>query len=161
MKFSYKKSNIKPAPGFETGVLYQPKIPVVLVGPTGELRFDALVDTGSDQTIFPLIDVEHITGLFIDRAITSEVRGRLEHHSEHLFFGPSCKIRLTADEELYEISLPIWFSDDGNSPAILGHSGFLDMFTTTFDGLHKELVIVPHEKFNGTQKMVELWGKSN
>lgn len=155
MKFAYKKSVITPAPGFESGELFQPKIPIVLVGPTGELRFEALVDTGSDQTIFPRIDVEEITGTFIDNTITSEVKGRLEHHNEDIFLGSSCKLRLTDEDTVCEISLPIWFSNDGNSPAILGHNGFLDMFTATFDGLHKELTLVPHEKFSGDIKKIE------
>lgn len=154
MKFRYKKSFIDPAPGFDTGLIYRPIIPIVLVGANSELRFNALVDTGSDQTILPLIDVEPITGIAIDRSVTSSVRGRLEHHTEKLFLGRNCKLRLSDDNTTYEFSTRIWFSDDDQSPAILGHNGFLDFFNIFFDGSKKELEIIPSNAFTGTQKKI-------
>ncbi|OGY31513.1 MAG: hypothetical protein A3C02_00775 [Candidatus Andersenbacteria bacterium RIFCSPHIGHO2_02_FULL_45_11] len=155
MKFSYKKSLITPAPGFESGLLYQSKIPVLLSGPKGVMRFDALVDTGSDQTIFPLLDIEEITGILIDRNTKSEVRGRLEQHKEELFLGSKCVLRLAVEEEVYEFPSSIWFSDDGNSPAILGHSGFLEFFTSTFDGDGHVLTLEPNKRFSGIAKKLE------
>lgn len=154
MKFSYKKSIIKPAPGFESGAIYQPKIPIVLVGPKGEMRFNALVDTGSDQTIFPLLDIEEITGVIIDRNSKSEVQGRLEQHKEDLFLGKQCRLRLSVGEELYEFSSSIWYSDDSDSPAILGHSGFLEYFTATFDGENHVLTLDPNKIFSGVAKKI-------
>jgi len=155
VKFSYKKSLITPAPGFESGLLYQSKIPVLLSGPKGVMRFDALVDTGSDQTIFPLLDIEEITGILIDRNTKSEVRGRLEQHKEELFLGSKCVLRLAVEEEVYEFPSSIWFSDDGNSPAILGHSGFLEFFTSTFDGDGHVLTLEPNKRFSGIAKKLE------
>lgn len=155
MKFDYKKSFIKPDHGFESGILYQTKIPVVLVGPKGELRFEALVDTGSDQTILPSPDVEDITGITIQKDITSEVKGRLEGHTEKLFWGKDCALLLAQDNEVYRFSSSVWFSDDGNSPAILGHSGFLEFFTATFDGENHALTLEPAKNFPG--KIVNLW----
>jgi len=152
VKFAYKKSFVDPVPGFETGLIYRPIIPIILVGHTGELRFNALVDTGSDQTILPLVDVESITGLTIDRSIVSSVQGRLEHHTENLFLGNATRLRLSNDEVEYEFPGPVWFSDDGNSPAILGHSGFLEFFNISFNGSAKELTITPNDNFKGTTK---------
>lgn len=152
MKFAYKKSFVDPAPGFETGLICQPIIPIVLVGLIGELRFNALVDTGSDQTILPLIDVESITGLTINRDIISSVQGRLEHHTENLYLGYHIRLRLSHDTIEYEFPSPVWFSDDGNSPAILGHSGFLEFFNIVFKGFDKELEIKPNDNFKGTTK---------
>lgn len=152
MRFGYAKSLIKPAPGFEAGLIYQPKIAVVLVGPIGQIRFNALVDTGSDQTILPAFEIEKITGIRINRSEVAEVRGRLEDHREELYLGENCMLRLSDEDEQIEFSSSIWFSDDNDSPAILGHSGFLEFFSITFDGLHREVVIIPHEKFSGTIK---------
>ncbi|MEK7499837.1 MAG: hypothetical protein AAB649_04495 [Patescibacteria group bacterium] len=152
MKFEYKKTNVIPAPGFESGELYQTKIPIVLVGPTGNLRFEALVDTGSDQTIFPRTDVKEITGIVIDKNLKSEVKGRLEHHNESLYFAHNTKLQISKDQEIYEFPAPIWFSDEENSPAILGHSGFLEYFTITFDGENHELTLEPNKNFPGTSK---------
>ena len=155
MKFEYKKSFVDPAPGFESGVTYQPIIPIILAGHSGELRFNALVDTGSDQTILPMNDVESITGLLIDRKIISSVQGRLEHHTENLFLGRSVHLRLSSNEIEYEFPSSVWFSEDGNSPAILGHSGFLEYFTITFEGDMHVLILEPNKKFPGTSKKLE------
>lgn len=153
MKFSYQISTIKSSPGFKGGRLYQPKVWIVLVGSQGEYRLKAIVDTGSDQTILPILDIEEFTGIRIDRKIKASVRG-ISHHQSGLFLGRNCQFRLSDDKESFQWSATVWFSDDDSSPPILGHSGFLEYFTATFDGFKKELELLPNKNFRGETKKI-------
>lgn len=154
MKFSYELSVFKSSSAFEGGKIYQPKVKIVLVGPRGEHRFKAIVDTGSDQTILPALDVEEFTGITIDRKVRATVMGRLRHHQEELFLGTNCQVLLSGENEFYQWPAAIWFSDDATSPPILGHSGFLEFFTATFDGFKKELTLTPNKNFPGRAKRI-------
>lgn len=145
MRFRYKIS----------GNVYQPKIPVVLAGPKGERRFNALVDTGSDLTILPVYDVAELTGVKINRRTRATVQGRSEAHREELFLGESCKLLLLGDDESYQWETNVWFSDDDASPPILGHVGFLEFFLAMFDGLKRELTLSPNKNFPGRVKKIK------
>lgn len=155
MKFTYQVFPVSPTSEFPDGKLYQPRIPIVLVGPQGERRFNALVDSGSDQTILPAYDVEELTGVTIDRRSRSTVKGRLEEHREELFLGKHCELLLPGDSESFQWPVVVWFSDDDSSPPILGHSGFLEYFKATFDGLKKELNLAPNKNFPGKMKKMK------
>ncbi len=125
------------------------------MGPEGERRFNALVDTGSDLTILPAYDVRDFTGIHIDRKTRAAVQGRSESHREELFLGKACTLVLSGDNESYLWKTNVWFSDDSSSPPILGHIGFLEFFTATFDGLKKELALSPNKNFPGRAKKIK------
>lgn len=49
------------------------------------------------------------------------------------------RFRWTARVQFFEFSSP------GDESLVLGHAGFLDYFTATFDGARSELILVPNE----------------
>lgn len=92
MKFAYRRYNQQPAPGFPDGAVYRPRIPIVVRGDHGEIGFEALVDTGSDQTIFPARGVEDF-GVRLDRSATSHVRA-LHGQPDTLILGKNVRLAL-------------------------------------------------------------------
>lgn len=44
MKFPYRSYQINPAPGFPEGIVWRPRIPLLVIGLTGELWLEALVE---------------------------------------------------------------------------------------------------------------------
>lgn len=154
MKFSYRSYQINPAPGFPEGIVWRPRIPLLVIGLTGELWLEALVDTGSDQTILPRVDVEGL-GVRMHPDATSSVRGRLKEHEETLTMGEEIKLGLQLDNETYIWPATVWISSSADSPPILGHSGFLEYFEATFFGDKHELQLKPVKGFPGVA--TDIW----
>lgn len=153
MKFPYKLYRVTKAPSVPEGMIWRPRIPVLIIGPTGELRIEALIDTGSDQTIFPQVDMSRI-GADIDADRKSQVRG-LASHEEELSLGKSIKLGLQLDNETYVWPAMVWLSNAADSPALLGRSGFLEYFDVTFYGKKLEVELKPTSGFPGV--VSDLW----
>jgi hypothetical protein len=146
MKFPYS-SIISQAPGGEEFfVIRRPEIPVTIESPIGRLTVIGLVDTGSDNTIFPKSVADHLqipiattngpaASVFGGQRVQlleGEVTLTLEMED-----GP--RSRWTAMVCFYE------FSTSEEECVILGHSGFLEFFTATFDGKLAELTLEPND----------------
>jgi len=134
MRFPYTLCIVPSIDSGEEIVLLRPEIPIRVHGPAAHADVLALVDTGADNSIFPLSVAE-------DLGIKT-TRGK----------GPGAtayggqQIALSFAEVVLELSqhgLVIrWrtrfyfadFPDDAEKAVILGHEGFLDYFTATFDG---------------------------
>lgn len=153
MRIPYRQYPAQVAPGFEEGILYRPMIPIIVISPTGEIGFEALVDTGSDQTIFPRADAAR-AGVVFDKRYASHVKGRLPGDSEELVSGKAIQLAMQLDNEVYRWSATVWFSDVGGVP-ILGHSGFLEYFEATFFGDEHELELKPVKGFPGVA--TDIW----
>lgn len=154
MKFPYKLYRVTKAPSAPEGMIWRPRIPVIIIGPTGELRIEALIDTGSDQTILPQVDMSRI-GADIDVGRISQVRGRLADHQEELSLGKNIKLGLQLDSETYIWPATVWLSNAADSPALLGRSGFLEYFDVTFYGKKLEVELKPTRDFPGV--VSDLW----
>lgn len=148
MKFPYKLYRMNKGPGVPNGLMWRPRIPVIVIGPMGEVRLEALVDTGSDQTILPQVNTSEI-GLKIDHQRQALVYGRLREHEELLNLGRNVRLGLQLDSKTYVWPATVWFSDSSDSPAILGRIGFLEYFDVTFYGKKLELEIKPTSDFPG------------
>jgi hypothetical protein len=106
----------------------------------------ALVDTGSDNTILPrsiatdlgipLRDAPgppaSVFGGYTVRLLTGEVTLRIQSDNE--------TVEWRTEACFFE------FPNREDETVILGHAGFLDYFTATFDGKLGELTLIPNDE---------------
>lgn len=125
-------------------LILRPIVTVRISGLTGHARWDALVDTGADETIFPLSMAELI-GIKLDEEVTSVAAGisgdRLKIH-----YG-EVGLEIEADGTRVAWRTTVGFVDFGRADdevIILGHGGCLDYFTATFDGENSLLELMPN-----------------
>jgi hypothetical protein len=149
MKFSYRQYQTAASPTVPSGVLYRPEIPVRMLGAAASLSVWALVDAGSDDTLFPL-SVGQMIGATMDPTQTWKVEGLggqavpiilaeviLEFCSGSQTFRWAAKIGL------------VDFADPKDEVCLVGHAGCLDYFRVTYDGYQRTLEIEPTPAFPG------------
>jgi hypothetical protein len=144
MIFDYRGHLIALPDSDDYGLLSRPEISLVIRGPLGERLLTGLVDTGSDYTVLPA-SVAAAFGISLreEPGISAKSFGGLELH---LLVGD---VQLTIEQGGESVSWPesVCFFDFGKNrqTAVLGHAGFLDYFTATFDGLNSMLTLIPNE----------------
>ncbi len=122
----------------------RPEVPVTMIGPARTRTLLGLVDTGSDHTIVPMSVADNL-GLDVNEfAITTA----------NVFGGQSVRLqsgevvlRLEADGATVTWPTLVSFFDfpsEADETIILGHAGFLEFFTSTFDGELESLTLVPN-----------------
>lgn len=135
---------------FETGVAHRPVVTLKIIGPRGMVRWDALVDTGSDITLLPSVIAEDL-GIDLTVADESTIRG-VGNESVDVRDG-GVELEVTDGRELYCWDAKVSFlmtSDAESHFALLGHRGCLDFFVATFDADARALEITPASVFPGT-----------
>jgi predicted aspartyl protease len=142
----YYQPIISAAPDGNYQIVLRPEIPVTVIGPTGKATYSGLVDTGSDNTILPK-SVAHQLGIALVPAAgpPATVFGG---HRVQLLVG-DVTLELEADTEVARWQTQIYFFDfahEEDETVILGHMGFLDYFTATFDGKLGSLTLVPNDE---------------
>ncbi|MFN0054416.1 MAG: aspartyl protease family protein [Planctomycetales bacterium] len=144
MKFAYREY-VGVFPGTnDFRLILRPIITVRIVGPKADARWDALVDSGADETLFPLSIAEAL-GIDLDPQMTSEASG-ITGDRLKIQYGDA-ELRIESDEEFIVWKTPVGFVDFGSASdgvVILGHGGCLDFFTATFDGEIGELERIPN-----------------
>jgi len=53
MRFRYASYEVDPSPTVPSGVAYRPEVTIDVIGPRRMETIQALVDTGSDETVIP------------------------------------------------------------------------------------------------------------
>lgn len=153
MKFPYREY-ISELPGTsDFRLIVRPIVTIRIAGTHTSARWDALVDTGADETLLPLKFAE-LLGVELDGATgqaSGIAGGRLTIHYGDVGF------LLERENVAVEWIATVGFVDF-NSPddevVILGHHGCLDFFTATFDGERAELDLSPNSQLptlNGLQ----------
>jgi hypothetical protein len=144
MNFPYTSSiSIDPDTG-DPMLLLRPEIEVRIGGPNGFRNYLALVDTGADNTIFPR-----------SAAVALGIPLRSPRGGESKSFGGhavtielgEAEIEISESNETYRWSQRVHFFDFSTADeevAILGHAGFLEFFTATFNGEFAWLELVPN-----------------
>lgn len=115
-------------------LLRRPEIPITIAGPAGSATYIALVDTGADNTIFPLSVAEYL-GISVDPDAGPAASG-FGGYELQLLTG-SALLSLESGSESLQWNTSICFFDFDSSDSevvVLGHAGFLEYFTATFDG---------------------------
>lgn len=144
MKFPYREY-ITQYPGTEDfRLILRPVITIGIAGPQAAARWDALVDTGADETLLPL-SLAELLGVELDETATSQAAG-ISGDKLTIYYG-EVEFQLGAvDAEVVWRTL-VGFVDFGSPEeevVILGHGGCLDYFTAVFDGELAELELTPN-----------------
>ena len=104
-----------------------------------------LVDTGSDNTILPKSVADRLGVPLVGTGPPATVFGG--HHVQ-LLVG-DVTLQLEAEGEVLRWTAQVHFFDfvdEEDETVILGHSGFLDYFTATFDGKQGTLNLIPNDE---------------
>ena len=144
MIFPYDASLTR-APDGTIVTTYRPMIPIRIVGPDAAALYLALVDTGADGTVLPrsVADdlgivpddqkADDVTAFGGTRLRTAPAKAQFE-----LSDGTdSCRWETTVDF--------VEFPDPQHETLILGHEGFLQFFTATFNGKMKTVELLPND----------------
>jgi hypothetical protein len=121
-------------------VVHEPIILVQFIGPARSYLIRGLLDTGASMTLIPRT---YMTRL----GVTPMGRGRLGTSAGSLRVQMGLlDLELGAGQTTLRWSARVGFIPRADNLALLGHNGFLDHFSTTFDGLRRRVTLRP----NGT-----------
>jgi predicted aspartyl protease len=150
VKFPYS-SIISADPDTGDFLLFRrPEIPVTIVGSAGSATYVGLVDTGSDNTIFPK-SVADLLGIPV-LAATGPAASVFGGQRIQLLTA-DVTLKLDADGESIVWRTQVCFFDFPSADeetVILGHAGFLDYLTATFDGQAGILTLIPNSDLPST-----------
>ena len=126
-------------------VVLRPEIPIRIHGPGGIDEVRALVDTGADSSVFPLA-IAHKLGIATSPGMGPDATA---FGGQQIALSiADVVLELSEDDESIRWSSRLYFADfpdDTEKMVILGHEGFLDYFTATFDGENCALVLEPND----------------
>lgn len=149
MIFGYQAIITGPLKGGDFGLFYRPEIPITIAGPSGSMLVAGLVDTGSDHTILPKSVADDL-GIPLEE---SEGPGATAFGGQAVELASGLvTLRIEADGETVQWNTAVHFFDFAAGEAetvILGHAGFLDYFTATFDGKLGTLTLVTNDELPG------------
>jgi hypothetical protein len=147
MKFRYAHYEIDPSPTVPTGILCRPEIPVDVIGPRNVETVQALIDSGSDETVFPASLADAI-GVQLQWDATGQAAA-VGGHVVNLIPG-SVILEIALGEEKYRWRTTVQFlqvEDPEQEVALLGYAGFLEFFRATLDSETRELELIPNSRF--------------
>lgn len=126
LKFPYLRYLVSP-PGIKPQYVYRPVIPVKLTSGKKEVTFDALIDSGADECVFPGWIIE-----FFGRDI---YKGK-----EKIFSGIGGSVlaylhRTSLQIKNVRLMLEVYYSHDWDDMpfGLLGQSGFFNYFEVRFN----------------------------
>lgn len=133
MKFKYRKTSIA-SPFSKRKILVRPIIPISLKSKGRSLRYEALIDSGADFSIFPVeiakkleINLKKARKIYFSSATGDLVKGVIS------------KIKLDLGKGTF--GTEIVFADLAEQTGILGQYGFFDKFIVKFDLGKEEIEI--------------------
>ncbi len=127
-------------------VRYRPIVPVRIFGPLGSRLVDGCLDSGSDDTIFPL---SLATKLGIDLRGASQGMAQPVGGLKIPYTYAAVKLRIGDAAEVCEWQSMIGFLDRPMRWALLGHAGFLEYFDTELRGERRESRLTANTRFPG------------
>lgn len=149
LRFRYR--NFRPphlmAPLAGRNVRPRPVISVSLVGPRTTIAQDALLDTGSDDTVFPESVAQRI-GVDLTNAPLGSITG-LPQGSVPVRYT-RVTLRIADNHERREWEAWIGFTPARIRSPALGFTGFLQYFTATFHGDREEVELTVNGQYPGT-----------
>ena len=131
-----------PLPG-ESGlqIISEPIILVRFVGPQRTYLIRGLLDTGASMTLVPRSYMVKLGLVPDDRIRLGTAAGGLD------VWLASLDLELRSGSPTDRWSARVGFVPRTDNLALLGHSGFLDHFSVTFDGLRKRGTLRPNGTF--------------
>lgn len=147
MKFFYASYEVEPSATFPEGIVYRPEATIRVGGPRGNETIQALLDTGSDETVFPAT-LAKVLGVDLDYDATSQASA-VGGHEVRLVPG-TVTLELSHGGEKYRWSSLASFletEEPEDEVALLGYAGFLEYFQATFDSERNEVALIPNARF--------------
>jgi hypothetical protein len=149
LRFPYL--NFRPAPALVPligrSVRPRPVFSVTLIGPRGSIAQDALLDTGSDDTVFPEWAAQRI-GVDLTNAPLGYASG-LPQSSVPVRYA-RVPLRIADNYERREWEAWVGFTPVQIRFPALGFVGFLEYFTATFHGDREEVELTVNGSYPGT-----------
>jgi len=125
----------------------RPVIGVTILGPAGAVPYDGLLDTGSDDVLFP-----EAVAAFIGIDLTNAPQGTMSafgHRSIPVRYAEAT-LRIADNQERREWRAWVGFAPVVRRYALLGFAGFLQYFTATFHGDREEVELTVNGQYPGT-----------
>jgi hypothetical protein len=143
MKFDYSGVISSAADTGELSVIFRPEVSIRVYGPKGSREVLALVDTGSDDTVLGE-RVARDLDIPVSRA-TGPAAHAFGGHEIELSYADVVLELAQSDERLRWLAHVYFLAGRTNEETmILGHQGFLDYFTATFNGEDCVLTLEPN-----------------
>jgi hypothetical protein len=152
MKFPYRQYHTTPSPTAPGGILHRPEIPLRLFGSTGAISLWALVDAGSDDTLYPL-SVAQMIGASLDPTQSWKVEG-IGGHAVPIILG-EIVLEVSDGNQTFQWPSKVGFADFADPQdevSLVGHAGCLDYFRVIYDGHLRTLEINVTPAFPGQRK---------
>jgi len=150
MRFPYSSYEVDPSPTVPGGVVYRPEVTIDVIGPRRRETIQALVDTGSDETVFPA-SLARAIGVQLDHTSAGQASA-VGGHAVQLVPG-SVILEITEGVQSYRWQTTVGFLEVEQSEdevALLGFAGFLEFFRAMFDSQSHELELVANDPFPRT-----------
>jgi predicted aspartyl protease len=146
MKFPYIKT---PQSDPRKKWISRPIIPVTLFGPKGDIRVDALIDSGADKCLFNA-EIGREIGLEIEKG-EKEIFSGIEG-GKIIAYLHKIKLQIIGIDMTIEIEAG--FTDALGVIAILGQDGFFDAFKIKFEKDHDVIEITPVKSHDKLEKSI-------
>jgi hypothetical protein len=133
MIFPYASYEVSRSSTVPSGVVYRPEVVLCVYGNGRFKTIQALVDTGSDETILPY-SLAMLLGIKLDKSAATLASG-VGGHEVRLLPGV-VELEISQAEESYRWRAIVAFlktEDPDDEVALLGFAGFLEYFHATFD----------------------------
>lgn len=140
MKFPYRRVSVYSSEAFpKRDYILRPIIPINLISKDNRLRFEALIDSGADYTVFPAV-LGRLLEIEVESGKKDSIVG-VSGESINVYFH---NIVIEAGGWPFEIFAG--FADEmTKTQAVLGQSGFFDLFVVKFDLVKKEIELKPRK----------------
>jgi hypothetical protein len=121
-------------------------VAVTIIGPLHSRVLEGLLDTGSDETVFP---ERYAAAIGVDLISAPAVRISGVSLAGVLMQQAEVTLRLTDGVEQFEWQAWVGFARGLNRP-LLGFAGFLQFFTATFHGDREQVELAANSFYRGT-----------
>ena len=139
MRFPYQAYPVRGVGAAHVAVVHRPTIPIRVIGRAGDGLAYGLVDTGADETLLPDQFIGPL-GVVIrpgDHATIVAIGGG----AVPVRYG-DVDLDLRQRGEEFRWAARVAFHP--GTRAILGHAGFLEYFTATFNGRRRHVTLTPN-----------------
>jgi hypothetical protein len=152
MKFQYVKMGTTD-PIFPLGDVmhrFRPIIEIGIIGPRTTLFRKATLDSGADDTIFPL-SLAEVLGIDLTNAPMG--KATVANGTSLQYYYAEVGLQLTSvggekDEKIAWTAI-VGFAESRKKKGLLGHAGMLQYFDVAFFGEHREVIVTPNSTLPG------------